>query len=174
MTEKSNEAWLTPQRKKAIVVSLYIWVPLILISALAWKSFLNNPADYLYTRSFERTYSFYMFHETIMKLTLSGLLVTIPFVLLWAYATNDKSAVAGSIISFIWSGVLPLLNLSFDKKGYSPFLLLFFFPIVICYTYHKKGVIRFTPVGYLLAVFFRVVTVFIGTFVGAITGWVVT
>ncbi len=174
MTEKSNEAWLTPQRKKAIVVSLYIWVPLILISALAWKSFLNNPADYLYTRSFERTYSFYMFHETIMKLTLSGLLVTIPFVLLWAYATSDKSAVAGSIISLFWSGVLPLLNLSFDKKGHSPLLLLFFFPLLISYIYHKKGIIRFTPSGYFLAVFFHIVTVIIGIFVGGISGWVVT
>ena len=180
MTIDSGGGWLTPEKKKAIVVSLYIWVPLVVISALAWKYYPPPPDPAFFYA--EKSYFDFMFNETSVKLIISGLLITTPAVLLWYYLTKDKSAVAGSIISLIWSDILPLFSMSISGAGRisdNPFseplatLLLFLFPVIICYIYHRKSVTRFTPVGYFLSVFFALVTGFVGIFAQVFLGWVV-
>ena len=149
MTEESTGGWLTPERKKAIFVSLYIWVPLGVFSLILWTFF---PPLWSYKANFSKS---------VITALIYGFITAFAFVLIWCEATKRKSAIYGSLISFIWTGVMGWGHLT-DSKFFESIKIpiiheLFWWfgvPLLICYIYNKKGVIKFTWDGYLAALLF--------------------
>jgi len=156
MTEESKGGWLTPERKKAIVVSLYIWVPIGILSAIAWTF---SPPGYAGIR---QSYILYLY-GTMISIIGPGLLVTVPFILLWAHETKHKSVLMGSAISFMLNTLFGWTQLS--GPIFMP-VTFFVIPVIICYIYHQKGIVRFTLDGYLASIFFNLVTLFLGYIIG--------
>ena len=158
MTIDSGGGWLTPERKKLIVVSLYIWVPLVVISALAWKYY---PSEYGYL------------NKTDIKIIISGLIVTVPMILYIYLITKDKSIIIGAAISLVWLEGLGWGKLS-TSSSYAPdSLILLLSPALICYLYHRKSVVKFTFIGYIAALLFGFIDILVGIFIGGLIGWVV-
>ncbi len=154
MIEESTGGWLTPERKKAIVVSLYIWVPLGLLSLILWKFFPPHRG--------------YIEKPEIARI-LPGFFVTLVIVLLWAIETKRRSALYGSMISALWVYIFGWGALTrsefFDPirvPVFHPIFWWFGVPVFICYIYNKKKIIRFTWDGYLAAAFFSLIVGFMG------------
>lgn len=144
MTEDLSGGWLTPERKKAIVVSLYIWVPLTLISAIMWK------------------YYYHALPSTLFVLQMvPGALVIFAVLLL----LRQKQMIFSCVISFLWNFIFNWFIFAIDlfRSPIVPsgsFIVPFIVPPFICYVYNKKGVVKIGLGGYILSAIFPILAFF--------------
>ena len=157
MTIDSGGGWLTPERKKAIVVSLYIWVPIAMISLIIWKYYSPHMiTDYSpFLTNIDKIYVFW---------TFVGSVVLGFFVVLWIHLTGHKSPLWACVISFVWYVVLDGFGLFWEFL----FLPSMVVPIMISYIYHRSGVVKFTWDGYFVSSLFSILAIETGIIVGYI------
>ena len=152
MTIHSGGGWLMPERKKAIVVSLYIWVPLALVSALVWEYYNGAPMSKFFMPP--------VFLGTLIILGTSLLL-------------RQKGWIFSTAISFLWNFIFGWFILAFDLfyTLIAPVFILAV-PPFICYVYYKKNVLEFGLDAYILSVIFPIFAFIVGLWAGYILAFI--